>query len=117
MKNVVTLAALTLVWTQVGLAGNIDAKALYNNTCATCHGVKAEKHALGRSEVIANNDYNDILSNLQAFKNGKGDKIMQAQVAKFNMDELKAIAHYITTLKDPTMPSGKGDNDEDEKKE
>ncbi len=116
MKRVVTVAALAVVWTHVGFAGSIDAKALYNNTCASCHGQKAEKQALGRSEVIANNGYDDVIKDLKEFKSGHGDKIMQAQVAKFSLAELDAIAHYVSTLKDPKTPAN-AEGNEDEKGE
>ena len=101
MKRVLTIATMAVLFSGAGFAGTIDAKALFSNTCATCHGQKAEKKALGRSEIIANNGYDDIIKDLKEFKSGKGDKIMQAQVAKFSLEELDAIAKYIDTLKDP----------------
>jgi len=116
MRRIVTVATLAVAWTQVGFAGNIDARALYNNTCASCHGQKAEKQALGRSEVIANNGYDDVMKELKKFKSGRGDKIMQAQVAKFSVAELDAIAHYVSTLKDPNTPAN-AEGNEDEKGE
>ncbi len=115
MKRVLTITTLVAGLTGAGLAGNIDGKSLFSNTCATCHGQKAEKKALGRSEVIANNGYDDIIKDLKEFKSGKGDKIMQAQVAKFSMEELDAIAKYIDTLKDPKAPVTKESKEEESK--
>ena len=116
MKRVLTITTMAVAFSTSGFAGGIDGKALFSNNCATCHGQKAEKKALGRSEVIVNNGYKDIIKDLKEFKSGKGDKIMQAQVAKFSMEELDAIAKYIDTLKDPKAPVNK-ESDEDESKE
>lgn len=116
MKRVLTIATLVAGFSTAGFAGGIDRQALFNNNCVACHGQKAEKKALGRSEVIANNGYNDIIKDLKEFKSGKGDKIMQAQVAKFSMEELDAIAKYIDTLKDPKAPLNK-ESEEEESKE
>ncbi len=41
---------------------------------------------------------------------------MQAQVAKFSVAELDAIAHYVSTLKDPNTPAN-AEGNEDEKGE
>jgi cytochrome c553 len=95
--------ALTIILGTAAFAGSntaaIDGKALFNQSCATCHGQQAEKKALGRSEVIVNNDYNDLMGDLKEFKNGEGDPVMRQQVKPLSMEQLQAIAHYITTLK------------------
>ena len=121
MKRVLTIATVAVAFSTAGFAAPIDGKALFANNCATCHGQKAEKKALGRSEVIANNGYDDIIKDLKEFKSGKGDKIMQAQVAKFSQEELDSIAKYVATLKDPKASVNKESDDkeskEDEKKE
>jgi len=116
MKRVLTITAMVIAFSGASEAGTIDGQALFSNTCASCHGQKAEKKALGRSEVIANNGYDDIMKDLKKFKSGKGDKIMQAQVAKFSVEELDAIAKYVATLKDSKAPVNK-ESEEDEKKE
>lgn len=93
---------------------SIDAKAIFDAKCASCHGTKAEKHALGKSEVIANNGYADVIGELKKFKSGKGAAIMQTQVKPLSIKELEAVAKYIDSLN--TNNSKESDNDEDEHK-
>ena len=95
----------------------IDAKALFEAKCATCHGLKAEKKALGKSEIIAQNGYDDIIKDLKEFKSGKGSPIMQAQVKNLTQQELEALAKYIDSLNPNKKTKEKdSDNDEDEHK-
>jgi len=115
MERVLTIAAIAVVFSGVGKAATIDGKTLFENNCAACHGQKAEKKALGRSEIIANNGYDDIIKDLKEFKSGKGDKIMQTQVAKFSVEELDAIAKYVATLKDPKAPVNKQSQEDEER--
>jgi cytochrome c553 len=83
MKTLNKMAILFALGSVAVFAANdinntIDAKALFEAKCATCHGAKAEKHALGKSEIIAQNGYDDIIKDLKEFKSGKGSPIMQA---------------------------------------
>jgi len=71
--------------------------------CAGCHGMNAQKKALGRSEVINTWTSDKIVSALKGYKAGtfggpmKG--IMKGQVGSLNDDQIKALANYIPTLK------------------
>jgi len=72
-------------------------------TCAVCHGAKAEKSALNKSQVIAGWDAAKITAALDGYKAGtyggplKGT--MVAQVNKLDADSIKALSEYISTLK------------------
>lgn len=79
-----------------------DGATLYNK-CAGCHGMAAEKVALGKSKVIANMSEKDLVSALNGYKDGsyggamKG--LMKGQVAKLSQDDIKALSAYIASLK------------------
>jgi len=122
MKTLNKIAILFALGSVAAFAANdinstIDAKALFEAKCATCHGLKAEKKALGKSEIIAQNGYDDIIKDLKEFKNGKGAAIMQAQVKPLSEQELEAVAKYIDSLNPNKKAEEKeNDNDEDEHK-
>ncbi len=70
--------------------------------CAGCHGAKAEKKALGKSQVIAGWPADKIEKALHGYKDGsyggamKG--LMQGQVKNLSDAEIKAVAEYISKL-------------------
>ena len=122
MKTLNKMAILFALGSVATFAANdinstIDAKALFEAKCTTCHGLKAEKKALGKSEIIAQNGYDDIIKDLKEFKSGKGAAIMQAQVKPLSEQELEAVAKYIDSLNPNKKAEEKeNDNDEDEHK-
>ncbi|MBE0491391.1 MAG: c-type cytochrome [Sulfurospirillum sp.] len=79
-----------------------DGASLYKS-CAACHGAKAEKKALNKSQIIAGWSADNIVAALQGYKAGtyggalKGT--MKGQVARLSDDDMKVLAEYITTLK------------------
>jgi len=79
-----------------------DASAIYKK-CAGCHGAKAEKHALGKSKVIANMSESELTKALNGYKDGtyggamKG--LMKGQVASLKKDDVDSLATYIASLK------------------
>ncbi len=79
----------------------VDGAKLFT-ACSSCHGVKAEKKALGKSQVIAGWDSEKIVNALKGYKEGayggamKG--IMKGQALKLNDAEMKALADYISKL-------------------
>lgn len=70
--------------------------------CASCHGQKAEKSALGKSQVIAGWDVSKIDKALHGYKDGsyggamKG--LMKSQVQSLNDAQITALAEYISSL-------------------
>lgn len=70
--------------------------------CASCHGQKAEKAALGKSQIIAGWDVAKLDGALHGYKDGsyggamKG--LMKSQVQSLNDAQITALAEYISSL-------------------
>jgi cytochrome c553 len=97
MKTLLVLLGLTM------LLGAADGKALYQK-CATCHGAKGEKKALGKSEIIAGWKEAKTLDALKAYKAGKRNTkgmgaLMKGQVVKLSNADMKALSKTIAALK------------------
>ncbi|MDQ7061752.1 MAG: c-type cytochrome [Sulfurimonas sp.] len=79
-----------------------DGGALYKK-CAGCHGMNAEKVALGKSKVIANMSEADLNTAMNGYKDGsyggpmKG--LMKGQVARLSADDISSLSSYIASLK------------------
>ncbi len=79
---------------------SIDAASLYAK-CSGCHGVKGEKKAMGKTEVIAKWDAKKIEDALKGYKTNKRNvyklgTIMNAQTKNLSDEEIKALAKYIS---------------------
>lgn len=78
-----------------------DATALFA-TCGSCHGQKAEKAALGKSQVIAGWDKQRIIDALHGYKNGTYGgvmkNIMTGQVNNKTDSEIEALADLISKM-------------------
>lgn len=98
MKKFLLIAALGSV---MGLMA-ADGAALYKK-CASCHGMNAEKKALGKSQVIQGWDVEKGIAALKGYKDGtyggpmKG--LMKGQVANYSEEDMRAVSEYIATLK------------------
>jgi len=97
MKTLLALLGLTVMLSAA------DGAALYQK-CAACHGQKAEKAALGKSEVIAGWSSAKVVDALKGYKAGtrntKGmGAIMKGQTAAFSDADMKALGDYIAGLK------------------
>ncbi len=93
--SIVALGAMTFL--------AADGAALYKK-CAGCHGAKAEKKALGKSEVIAGWDAAKVEEALKGYKAGTRNVhgmggLMKGQVASYSDADIKAVAEYIHGLK------------------
>jgi cytochrome c553 len=96
----------TLVKTIIGLsllgATAMSADANFAK-CSACHGKNAEKHALGKSQVIQGWKAEKTLAALKGYKDGtyggpmKG--VMKGQVGNLSEADMKALAEYIEGLK------------------
>ena len=79
-----------------------DGKALYTK-CVACHGVKAEKKALNKGQIIQGWDKAKLVASMKGYKDGsyggamKG--LMKGQLATYDDAKIEAVAEYITTLK------------------
>lgn len=80
----------------------VDGASVFNQKCVSCHGSKAEKSALGKSQIIAGWEEQKIIDVLKGYQNGTYGKemkmIMQGQAKGLDDAQLKAVAHYISTL-------------------
>ena len=83
------------------VAEGLDGEALYKS-CASCHGQKAEKEALGKSQVIAGWDKEKTIQALNGYKagtyGGVMKNIMKGQVATKTDAEIDALATFISKL-------------------
>ncbi len=98
MKKVLILAAVVCA-TSIFAA---DGAALYK-TCATCHGPKAEKPALNKSQIIAGWSSDKIVAALNGYKDGTYGGAMKmtmvGQAKALDAEKMKALGDYISTLK------------------
>ena len=97
MKTLIAILGLT------AMLSAADGSALYQK-CAACHGLKGEKAALGKSEVIAGWNSTKTLDALKGYKAGtrntKGmGALMKGQTAALSDADMKALADHIAGLK------------------
>jgi len=83
------------------VAEGLDGALLFKS-CASCHGQKAEKEALGKSQVIAGWDKEKTIQALNGYKDGSYGgvmkNIMKGQVATKTDAEIDALATFISNL-------------------
>ena len=94
--------ALALLVASVSLMA-ADGAAAYKK-CVSCHGAKAEKKALNKSEVIGGWDAAKIEAALHGYKAGTRNihgmgALMKGQVASYDDATIKAVAAYVSGLK------------------
>ena len=96
-KLTLTLAILTASSLMASNGASLYSK------CIACHGAKAEKKALNKSQIIQGWEASKIESALNGYKDGsyggamKG--LMRAQVASYDDAKIKTVSEYISTLK------------------
>lgn len=83
-------------------SASVDGGALFSQKCASCHGAKAEKAALGKSAIIADfseQQVKDALKGYQAGTYGKEMKaLMQGQAKGLNDGQIDALSKHIAAL-------------------
>jgi len=81
---------------------SVDAHALFSQKCASCHGAKAEKSALNKSQIIATLSEQQITDALKGYQNGTYGRemkaLMQGQAKPLNDAQIDALAKYISAL-------------------
>ena len=79
----------------------LSAEALFK-TCASCHGLKGEKEALGKSQVITGWDKDRVIKALNGYKDGSYGgvmkNIMTGQVNTKTEAEIEALADLISKM-------------------
>lgn len=94
MKKLVLASIAAAAVSTMAIAEDVNGKA-----CAACHGANWEKHAMGKSKVVAEMSHADIATALKGYKAGtyggpmKG--VMKGQVSKYSDAELDAFAQTI----------------------
>lgn len=79
-----------------------DGEAVYKSKCFSCHGDKASKAALNKSQIIAGWDASKTIASVNGYKNGEGGAmkgIMKPIAAALSEDDLKAVATVIASYK------------------
>lgn len=70
--------------------------------CVACHGQKAEKKALGTSQIIQGWEAEKIVTSLKGYKNktygGNMKTIMIGQVSTLSDEDIEALAQHISSL-------------------
>jgi len=95
------LVALTAVaFAEVNL--NLAGEELYKK-CAGCHGLKAEKKALGKSLIVADMNVTEISTALLGYKDGSYGRsmkgIMKSQTTNMSPVNIHNLAEYIISFK------------------
>lgn len=79
-----------------------DGRMLFAQKCASCHGQKAEKSALGNSQIIAGweeQQIKDALKGYQAGTYGRAMKaVMHGQANPLSDEQINALAKHISQL-------------------
>ncbi|OOF62337.1 c-type cytochrome [Rodentibacter pneumotropicus] len=77
----------------------IKAEKIYKRSCATCHGKKGKRAAMGESKIINQLKTEDISTAL--FERKKGNVIGAGNPAKQRLteEEIKALSEFVPTLK------------------
>lgn len=77
--------------------------ALLFKACATCHGPKGDKKALGQSQAIAGWDKQRLIDAMEGYKHGTYGGLMamtmKPQMEQLSSEQIAALAEYITKLK------------------
>ncbi len=101
-KIILALGSVVLLSSSIQ-ANEVKTGANLYKKCAACHGVNAEKHALGQSAVLNVMEEEDIVAALSGYQEGtygRGMKVlMKNQVSALDVEEIKVLSAYIVTLK------------------
>lgn len=80
----------------------VDGAALFAQKCASCHGAKADKSALNKSQIIATLTEVQIKDALKGYQNGTYGRemkaVMQGQAKPLNDAQIDALAKYVSGL-------------------
>ena len=82
-------------------SNELNAEVLFK-TCASCHGLKGEKEALGKSQVITGWDKNRVIKALNGYKDGSYGgvmkNLMKTHVETKTPEQIEVLADYISKL-------------------
>jgi cytochrome c553 len=71
--------------------------------CHRCHGIKGQKAALTKSDIIANYSKNDLIEALTLYQKGKRDRhrfgfLMKGIIVDLSKDDIRILADYISNI-------------------
>ena len=98
MKKLSLFLAIAACSTLMAAGG----EASYKSKCFSCHGDKASKAALNKSQIIAGWDAAKIIASVNGYKNGEGGPmkgVMKPIASGLNDEDLKAVAATIASYK------------------
>jgi cytochrome c len=98
MKKICVVLALAAVSSLMAA----DGAEIYKSKCFSCHGEKAAKSALNKSQIIAGWDATKIIASVTGYKNGEGGPmkgVMKPIASGLSDDDLKAVAATIASFK------------------
>lgn len=98
MKKIIAIAALAAVSSLMAA----DGEAIYKAKCFSCHGDKASKAALNKSQIIAGWDAAKIIASIEGYKKGEGGamkNVMKPIASGLNDEDMKAVAATIASFK------------------
>jgi cytochrome c553 len=77
-----------------------DGSALFASKCVSCHGAKAEKSALNKSQIIAGWPKEKIMAALKGYQDGSYGgamkTLMMGQVKSLSSSDIEALAEHIS---------------------
>ena len=79
-----------------------DGAEIYKSKCFSCHGEKASKAALNKSQIIAGWDAEKTVKSLTGYKNGEGGPMkgaMKPIASGLSDEDMKAVAETIASFK------------------
>ena len=100
MNKIIVASILSMLSLSAFATEGFDVEKKWKS-CTACHGQKAEKHAMGKSKVIANMSKEDITTALKGYKDGsyggpmKG--VMKGQVIRMDDADIEKTAKYINS--------------------
>jgi len=99
MKKICTILAIAAVSSLMAA----DGAAIYQSKCFSCHGEKASKAALTKSQIIAGWDAAKIVTAVNGYKDGSYGGALKASMKSIatglSDEELKAVAATIASYK------------------
>lgn len=98
MKKICTILAIAAVSSLMAA----DGAEIFKTKCFSCHGEKAVKSALNKSQIIAGWDVAKITASVVGYRNGEGGAmkgVMKPIASGLTDDDLKAVATTIASYK------------------